>query len=174
MKKIYLAHPISNDYEAQASIDTANKLRELGYEVYAAAENKSINDKTKDPTPVDIYDADVAAIMDCDIFIINLTGGDQDGTISELGVICGINEERVKTVKRLWGSGSESEIVDDLIPIIAYTTNARLANPQFFNGVPSARANHLNLGMVAKWTQVERGRLLLGQDELINYMAGGL
>ena len=156
MEKIYLAHPISNSYEAQASIDTANKLRELGYEVYAAAENKSINDKTKDPTPVDIYNADVAAIMDCDIFVVNVTGGYQDGTISEIGVVSGLNE-----------CGHRK-------PIIAYTTNARLATPQFFNGVPSARANHLNLGMVAKWTQVERGRLLLGQDELINYMAGGL
>lgn len=133
MKKIYLAHPISNSYEAQASIDTANKLRELGYEVYAAAENKSINDKTRDPTPVDIYDADVDAIMNCDIFVINLTGGYQDGTISEIGVASGLNE-----------CGHRKHIV-------AYTTNSRLANPQHHFGIPSAGANHLVLGMIDKW-----------------------
>lgn len=153
-KKIYLAHPISNDYEAQASIETASKLRALGYEVYAAAENKSINDKTNNPTPVDIYRADVSKIVECDVFVVNITGGYQDGTISEIGVVCGLNEADVISPK----------------PIIAYSTSSRLANPQHYNGIPSAGANHLVLGMIDSWGGFIEG----GVGGLIKYMSGEL
>lgn len=132
--KVYLAHPISTTGEFNDSIRVANKIRKLGYEVYAAAENNSINDKTNDPTPRDIYNGDVSEILNSDLFVVNLTGGLQDGTISEVGLVAGLNE-----------SGRY------YIPIIAYTSNARLLQPQFYEGIPSAGANHLVLGMVDKW-----------------------
>ena len=37
------------------------------------------------------------------------------------------------------------------IPIIAYTSNKRLLQPQFYQGIASASANHLVLGMIEKW-----------------------
>src|SRR5699024_756009 len=91
MTKIYYATNISTTGESVDSIRIANNLRQLGYEVYAAAENKSINDKSNDPTPKDIYDGDVSEIIESDVFVVNLTGGHQDGTISEIGLVAGLN-----------------------------------------------------------------------------------
>lgn len=139
--KVYIAHPISNDYEAKASIELAQTLRDMGYKVYAAAENKIINDKAANepPTPAMIYQHDVNAIVDCDIFIVNLTGGHQDGTIMEVGVVAGINE--------LLAEGNH-------IKVMAYTSNKRVQNPQHFEGIPSASINHLVLGAVDRWGKV--------------------
>lgn len=139
MTKIYLAHSISTRGEFKDSKRVADEIRALGYDVYAAAENASINDKTNEPTPIDIYNGDVSEILDADIFVVNLSGGHQDGTISEIGVVAGINEI--------------IEHPDDSkpLPIIAYTSNARLLQPQFYEDIPSASANHLVLGMIERW-----------------------
>src|SRR5690625_721193 len=94
MTKVYLAHSISTAGEYNDSKRVANEIRSLGFEVYAAAENDSINDKSNDPTPIDIYNGDVSEIMSSDIFVVNISGGHQDGTISEIGVVAGMNEVR--------------------------------------------------------------------------------
>jgi|SRR5690625_266651 len=143
MSKVYLAHPISTRGEFEDSKRVANEIRALGYEVYAAAENDSINDKSNEPTPIDIYNGDVSEIMSSDIFVVNLSGGHQDGTISEIGVVAGLNEVH-----------KDIESVDpsfDVKPIIAYTSNARLLQPQHYRGMSSASANHLVLGMIDRW-----------------------
>ncbi|EKU50334.1 nucleoside 2-deoxyribosyltransferase [Staphylococcus massiliensis] len=147
-KKIYLAHPISTTADFNDSIRVANELRNLGYQVYAAVENNSINDKSNNPTPIDIYNGDVGEILKSNIFVVNLTGGQQDGTISEIGLVAGLNE-----------SGQYN------IPIIAYTSNKRLSQPQFYKGVPSASSNHLVLGMVAK-----HGYFVGDEDGLMDYL----
>jgi len=133
--KVYLAHPISTTGEFNDSKRVANEIRQLGYEVYAAAENLAINDKSNDPTPRDIYDGDVSEIMDCNVFVVNLTGGLQDGTISEVGFVSGYNEANKSNP----------------IKIIGYTSNTRLQKPQFYKSIPSSHANHLVLGMIEKW-----------------------
>ena len=143
MSKIYYATSISTIGESVDSIRIANNLRQLGYEVYAAAENKSINDKSNDPTPKDIYDGDVSEILTSDVFIVNLTGGHQDGTISEIGVVAGWNEG-VNYHCQL------EELAKLQIPIIAFTTNTRLLQPQHYWNIPSASANHLVLGMIER------------------------
>ena len=149
MTKVYLAHSISTRGEYDDSKRVANEIRSLGYEVYAAAENDSINDKTNNPTPIDIYNGDVSEILSSDIFVVNLSGGHQDGTISEIGLVSGVNEER-------YDSGKTT------IPIIAYTSNARLLQPQHYHGMASACANHLVLGMVDKW-----GEFVGGEDDML-------
>lgn len=146
MTRVYLAHSISTRGEFEDSKRVANEIRALGFDVYAAAENASINDKSNDPTPLDIYEGDVSEILDADIFVVNLSGGLQDGTISEVGVVAGINE-MVGAYEGLLSHG----IYAEPIPIIAYTTNARLLQPQFAHGITSASANHLVLGMIEKW-----------------------
>jgi|SRR5690625_62622 len=133
--KVYLAHPISTVGEFKDSKRVAKEIRALGYEVYAAAENNKINDKKNDPTPIDVYDGDISEILTSDLFVVNITGGHQDGTISEIGFVSGYNEANKS----------------DPIKIIAYTSNARLQKPQFHKGIPSAHANHLVIGMVEKW-----------------------
>lgn len=135
MAKIYLAHPISTKGEFTDSIRVANRLRDLGYEVYAAAENKSINDKSNQPTPMDIYDADMSQLLTSDIVVINVTGGQADGTITEIGAVAGFNTAHER----------------QLITMVAYTSNARLLQPQFYKNIPSAGANHLTLGAIQKW-----------------------
>src|SRR5690625_2855457 len=143
--RVYLAHPISTTGEFVDSKRVANNIRDIGYEVYVASENDSINDKSNEPTPLDIYDGDISEIMACDIFVVNITGGLQDGTISEIGFVAGVNEvvENVNEHTDVMGA--------ELIPIIAYTSNARLLQPQFSDGIPSASANHLVKGMIDRW-----------------------
>src|SRR5699024_8007247 len=123
----------------------AERIRALGYEVYVASDNDAINDKTNNPSPLDIYEGDISEIMACDIFVVNITGGLQDGTISEIGFVAGVNEvvENVNEHTDVMGA--------ELIPIIAYTSNARLLHPQFSDGIPSASANHLVKGMIDRW-----------------------
>src|SRR5699024_6404737 len=97
--KVYLAHPIATKGEFEDSKRVAEEIRKLGYEVYAAADNDAINDKSND--------------------------------------------------------------------ILAYTSNARLLQTQYYKGVTSASANHLILGMIDKWGEFsgdERAML-----ETLNY-----
>src|SRR5690625_3388212 len=139
MAKVYLAHSISTRGEFEDSKRVANEIRALGFDVYAAAENASINDKTNEPTPLDIYEGDIDEIISADIFVVNLSGGLQDGTISEIGFVAGWNE--MLEVSDMYISTT----------IIAYTSNARLLQPQFSDGIPSASANHLVKGMIDRW-----------------------
>jgi nucleoside 2-deoxyribosyltransferase len=137
MPKVYYAAPISTTAEFNDSKRVAERIRSLGYEVYAAAENASINDKSNDPTPTDIYDADMSELLSSDIVVANLTGGRADGTITEIGAVAGFNEGLA--------------LVSQEILIIGYTSSARLQKPQFHKGIPSASANHLTLGAIEKW-----------------------
>lgn len=167
-KRVYLAHQISTKGEFTDSIRLADRMRdELGLIVYAAAENKSINDKSNEPTPVDIYDGDVTEIAKSNIFVVNISGGHQDGTISEVGLVAGMNIVKKalqpilkkKLVKRLL---TKAGISTEITPIVAYTSNARLMQPQLHKGVPSAGANHLVLGIVEKW-----GEFVGTEDDMI-------
>src|SRR5699024_12111050 len=81
MKKIYLCHPSSTTGEFNDSIRIAEEMEKLGFEVYAPARNKAINDKSNNPTPQMIYEQDVERLLEADIIVMNLTGGDSDGTI---------------------------------------------------------------------------------------------
>ena len=147
--KVYLAHSIANTGDFNDSIRISKLIKELGYDVYAPAENKEINDKSNNPSPRDIYNGDVYEILNSDIFVPVLNGSLQDGTISEIGLVSGVNEER-------YDSGKTT------IPIIAYTSNARLLQPQHYHGMASACANHLVLGMVDKW-----GEFVGGEDDML-------
>lgn len=141
--KVYLAHSISDTANKKDSIRVAERIRESGFEVIAAAENSSINNKANNPTPEDIYNADINELLSSDIVVVNLSGGLQDGTITEIGAVAGRNE--VKSQDRFYPYGKRQ------IDIIAYTSNERLLHPQHHKGIPSASANHLTLGAIEKW-----------------------
>src|SRR5699024_4901759 len=155
MRKIYLAHSISTRGEFEDSKRVANEIRAIGYDVYVASENNSINDKSNDPEPSDIYEGDVSEIMSADIFVVNINGNLQDGTISEIGFVAGYNEVRMEIEEEKifddFVGNTPSYLSSEFIPIIAYTSNARLLQPQFYEGIPSASANHLVLGMIECW-----------------------
>ena len=137
--KVYLAHSIATTAEKKDSIRVANEIRKLGFEVYAAAENNTINDKSNNPHPREIYEADFKELSSSDILVINLNGSLQDGTILELGITKGLNESH-------WESHGKTRI-----PIIAYSSNERVLEPQFYEGVASASLGHMGLGGVDKW-----------------------
>ena len=163
MKKVYLAGGISDTDRKLGQTITAAKIRDIGFEVYAAAENNSINDKSNDPTPIDIYNADIDRVKECDIFVVRISGGNEDGTLSEIGMVAGWNEyEYLQKIKL-------NKYYEPYKPIkiVAYTTNERINNPDFSQNIPSAGFNHLVLGMIQKW-----GKFVGGEEEMLEYMEG--
>lgn len=104
--------------------------------------------------------------MSSDLFVVNLNGNLQDGTISEIGFTAGYNEanqyeEDFKQI--LIAEGINPNY--NSIPIIAYTSNARLLQPQFSDGIPSASANHLVKGMIDRW-----GKFVGKEDNMYEYL----
>ena len=164
MKKVYLAGGISDTDRKLGQAITAVKIRNMGFEVYAAAENNSINDKSNDPTPIDIYNADIDRVKECDIFVVRISGGNEDGTLSEIGMVAGWNEyEYLQKIKL----NKHYEHYKP-IKIIAYTTNERINNPDFSQNIPSAGFNHLVLGMIQNWGKfVGNEKDMLSELELI-------
>jgi len=149
--KVYLAFPISTTGEATESDKVAQRIEDLGFDVYAAIRNKSINDKeASDPTPMDIYKADTDEIKDCDILVANLTGGKADGTVGEVLYASGLNE----------GGDNYSDKI-----IIGYTSNLRALNPQFHKGIPSASLNHLIVG-----GNEVHGKFVGNEDNMIEHL----
>lgn len=151
MTKVYLAHSLSDTANKKDSIRVANRIRELGYDVTAVAENAAINNKANNPTPIDIYENDVTALLNSDIVVVNLSGNLQDGTVTEIGAVAGFNEHLS------WFNTNQTPI-----KIIGYTSNERLAQPQHHKGIPSASANHLTLGAIETW-----GEFVGSEDNMI-------
>lgn len=156
--KIYLAHPISTTGEFNDSIRVANRIENLHkngvqlYNVYAPARNKTINDKSNNPTPEMIYNQDVDNLLNADIVIINYTGGDADGTVLELGMLAGMYE-----------TGAT-----DLPEVYVYSSNKRALQPQHHHGVASGKLNHMVLGAVDKHFK------WVGTEDAVMYKLAGL
>lgn len=99
--KVYTASPISTEGDALFADEMSQQLRSLGYEVYSPIEDKSINDKSNDPTPQQIFVNDLDGINYADIIVVNETGREQVGTHVELGIVL----ERVGMQTRLQENG---------------------------------------------------------------------
>lgn len=172
MSKVYLASGISDKARKTYQAGVVDKLVELGYEVYGASKNDSINDKSNDPTPADIYNGDIPRVLESDYVVVAISGAGEDGTISEIGAVTGWNEyEYLQKIKL----NKQYEPYKP-IKIVAYLTNERLLQPQFYIGktgakigVPSAGYNHLVLAMIDKW-----GVLLESEDAMLEYMKNEL
>lgn len=149
--KVYYASSCSQIEDKEFSIKVNKEVASLGFEVYTPATNDSINDKRNNPTPRMIYDADMDRLQECDILLVNINGGHQDGTIFEIGAICLRNE-----YNEIFNLGE--------IEIIPFTRNQRLLDTQIHKGIASASVNHLVFGGVEKWSHHER---LLTYEEAI-------
>lgn len=147
--KIYLASAISDIARKSYQKEIAKHIEDKGFSVYAASTNDSINDKSNNPTPRDIYKGDISEIVTSDYFLALISGAGEDGTISEIGFVSGWNE-----------NNSENPI-----EIIAVVTNERLLQPQFYEGISSAGYNHLVLGMIDKW-----GKVFNNLEEALEYI----
>lgn len=167
--KVYLAGGISDVDRKRGQRETAQKIREMGFEVYSASENDSINDKSKGPvTPEQIYQGDIDRVKECDIFVVRISGGNEDGTLSEIGMVAGWNEyEYLQKIKL-----NKHYEPYKPIKIVAYTTNERLLHPDFSDGLASAGFNHLVKGMIDKWGVKlgPSGRTVGTESEMLEYM----
>lgn len=168
MKKVYLASGISDKARKEYQKIVAEKIESLGYDVYAASRNDSINDKSNDPTPLDIYNGDIERVKECDIFVVCISGGNEDGTLSEVGMVAGWNEGIENSIKYIQDCYEKERLLESKIKIVAYTINERLMQPQFWNGIASGGFNHLVAGMIDKW-----GEFVGGEEEMLEYLKEG-
>lgn len=92
-----------------------------------------------------IYEQDVERLLAADVMVINYTSGRSHGTILELGMLAGMYE--------MWMNSMPS------IPkVFVYSSNKRMLQPQFWNGIASEGANHMVLGAIEKnftWCNTE-------------------
>lgn len=169
---IYLAGGISDDDRKQGQKKMAKRIRSLGYnDLYAASENDAINDKSNNPNPIDIYHGDIDRIKECDIFIVRISGAGEDGTISEIGAVAGWNEgmeelnRQLEEVAKQLDDPMWLENKRSTIKILAYVTNERMLEPQFWHGIASAGYNHLVAGMIDRW-----GGLIGTREDIIKLL----
>lgn len=173
-KEIYIAGSISRPCEKKWHSEISQKLIDMGYSTYAPGDNESINDKTNNPTPLDIYNGDVSKLKSCDILLVELHGGKQDGTIWECGWACGWNERNevlngiIDNMSRIIPEefvGTINSLKEKVKVIFFYTSNTRLLNNAIWEGIPSESLNHLVLGGFVKF-----GRYLDSPEEMLKFM----
>ena len=108
--KLYLAGSLFNEAEVAERQKEGKILREMfpNLEIFNPIEQPFNENKASLPTPEMIYEADANAVIDCDIFIADLTNEDS-GVMVELGlaiqsqtkIIIGINSDiRLKTANQ--------------------------------------------------------------------------
>ena len=129
-ERVYLAGPIATEGDVMFMSYLAEELRKIGYHVHAPHEDKSINDKTNDPSSDDIFTNDGDAINTSDIVVLVESGREQVGTHMEAGKII----ERIES-----GTAADLELV-------VFTSNYRVENTQVEDGKASASVNHYALG----------------------------
>lgn len=82
--KVYLGGPMFVAAEVRYNLWLAGKLRDHGFDVYCPNESEPINDKTRtDITARKIYDADLAALEDSNVYICQVS--EDSGTNWEAG-----------------------------------------------------------------------------------------
>lgn len=154
--KLYICHPISTTGEFNDSIRVAERIKDIyrtkeitteeddvmgtvnepKYDVYAPALNKEINDKSNNPTPQMIYEQDVENLLSADVVVINYTSGRAHGTLLEIGLLAGMYESAKKE--------------GTLPKVFVYSSNKRMLQPQFWNGIASEGGNHMVFGAIEK------------------------
>lgn len=101
---VYLAHGISDRANFHDSLRIAQEIESIKttdgsqkFEVYAPAGNKKINDKSNNPTPIDIYDEDMKRLDSHDVVVANYTGVNSLGTLLEISTL-GAYYQKVKQI----------------------------------------------------------------------------
>lgn len=84
---VYLACPLSTEGDVMFANTVAQLMREKGLNVYSPIEDESINDKSNDPEPEDIFINDYIGIEQADYVFLVETGREQVGTHVELGIV---------------------------------------------------------------------------------------
>lgn len=125
-KKIYIAGALFNESEvAQRRLEGQLLREQLGdtVEIFNPIEQPFNEDKQSLPTPKDIFWGDTKAVLDCDIFLADVTNEDA-GVMVELGIA--------------WQSNKT---------IIAVNSDIRLKSANKYD-IPSYAMNHYVLGCI--------------------------
>ena len=99
--KVYLASPFFNEEQLEREERIKNKLRQLGYEVYAPLEHGKLEPNATEEDRNKIFEDNVANIMDADI-VFAITDGKDIGTIWEAGFACGMNTTERERTRELY------------------------------------------------------------------------
>ena len=101
---LYLAHPVADKANFHDSLRLASEIESISsadgsqkFKVYAPAGNKKINDKSNNPTPIDIYDEDMERLDSHDVVVANYTGVNSLGTLLEISTL-GAYYQKVKQI----------------------------------------------------------------------------
>lgn len=148
-KKVYLGGSLFSESEIAQRMLEANKLRELGYEVYNPIE-APFNNKEKLPTAVEIFEGDANEIMKCDIAFFEVSNQDP-GVCAELGL--------------LWGLGYSDHVKNK--KVVCYYSDIRMATSNKYSGyhIPHG-VNQFVVGMIEDMG----GKIFTSSKEAIKYM----
>lgn len=106
--KVYLGGPMFVAAEVRYNLWLAAQLRSHGFAVYCPNESEPINDKTRnDITARKIYDADLEALEDCNVYICQVS--EDSGTNWEAGYMDCLNR-RVDSARYLGVLGLATDI----------------------------------------------------------------
>lgn len=138
--KLYLAGALFNEAEVKQRLLEGKILKETfgnKLEIFNPIEQPFNENKQKLPTPQDIFLGDTDAVLNCDIFLADITNEDS-GVMVELGIA-----------------------IANKKTIIAVNSDIRLKSANKYD-IPSYAINHYVLGGILK-----HGKLVFSFDEAI-------
>lgn len=139
--KVYLAGSLFNEAEVAQRKKEGKILREAfpDLEIFNPIDQPFNENKQSLPTPETIYEADANAVIDCDIFIADLTNEDS-GVMVELGLAIATNTKI----------------------IIGINSDIRLQSANQYD-IPTYGMNHFVLGGILKY-----GHFVRSFDEAVS------
>ena len=132
MKKLYLAGSLFNEAEVSQRVKEGNMLKHLtNHDVFNPITDGA-NDKTKLPTPLDVFKADTDRILEADILVADISNQSDPGIFMELGVtyVCNL-------LHRL---ASEGKTLDEILTILkrkmvlAHLSDIRKSTAHMYQG----------------------------------------
>lgn len=138
--KVYLAGPLFNEAEIKQRQYEGQQLQKMFpfLDIFNPIDQPFNTNKQTLPTPIDIYEADTQQVIDCDIFIADLTNSDA-GVMMELGIA----------------------IMSNTPIIIGVNSDIRLISANQYD-IPSYSMNHYILGGLLK-----HGHLVTNFDDAV-------
>lgn len=114
MKKLYLAGSLFSEAEVNQRIKEGNMLKHLtNYDVFNPITDGA-NDKTKLPTPLDVFKADTDKILEADVLVADISNQSDPGVFMELGITYACN--------LLHKLSTEGKSLDDILEIMKKKT----------------------------------------------------
>ncbi|MED1088317.1 nucleoside 2-deoxyribosyltransferase [Bacillus proteolyticus] len=115
MTKVYIAGDMLKKGSQLLRAEERKALEDIdGISVFNPADQKDINDKTKNPTAEAIFAKDTTAILESNIIIFD-ADNDSVGTTTEVGQVWGINYMRKRLVGILDNAANEGLCADEVL-----------------------------------------------------------